>query len=357
MSHSTDTDTELKSALLKFPNLDIDAFMGKREEVELFWVSLQPFLLSHGYRLRPRYHPHWVPSWRGVKDFQGLHKYEDSRLPTKVNILDAVRVADGQKVVVKCVKASEIPLLQYLSSPPLSTDSRNRTVPILDILAMPNDETQALVIMPQLIEFFYLPFRRVGEVVEAFKQYIQGIEFMHEHNIAHRDACLFNLMMDASQLIPKGVYFNEWMTHDGVNYDFEWRERASVKSLQYYFIDFELSHRYPPGLKNIKDTGIYGQDRSVPERSLTVPYDPFKVDIYQIGNVLLNIIGRYNGLEPLLELGNAMTRKNPDDRPSPSEALKFLDRLDRHTLRRRIWKPRTTSSYRFHVKYFRAKYL
>ena len=33
--------------------------------------------------------------------------------------------------------------------------------------------------------------------------------------------------------------------------------------------------------------GIAGRDRDVPELSKNVPYDPFKVDIFTIGNVLL----------------------------------------------------------------------
>ncbi|KAJ7129950.1 hypothetical protein C8R46DRAFT_1142659, partial [Mycena filopes] len=30
---------------------------------EEWWVKQEPFLLSRGYALRPRYHPKWVPSW------------------------------------------------------------------------------------------------------------------------------------------------------------------------------------------------------------------------------------------------------------------------------------------------------
>ncbi|KIM88376.1 hypothetical protein PILCRDRAFT_255341 [Piloderma croceum F 1598] len=32
--------------------------------LEYFWVDHQPFLMSRGYRLRPRYDPKWVPSWK-----------------------------------------------------------------------------------------------------------------------------------------------------------------------------------------------------------------------------------------------------------------------------------------------------
>jgi hypothetical protein len=49
-------------------NLDISP-------VEQFWVDQQPFLLAHGYQLRLRYDPAWVPSWKqssekAVKDYE-----------------------------------------------------------------------------------------------------------------------------------------------------------------------------------------------------------------------------------------------------------------------------------------------
>lgn len=34
---------------------------------EHFWVDHQPFLLSRGYQLRPRYDPGWIPSWELYK--------------------------------------------------------------------------------------------------------------------------------------------------------------------------------------------------------------------------------------------------------------------------------------------------
>jgi hypothetical protein len=97
-------------------------------------------------------------------------------------------------------------------------------------------------------------------------------------------------MMDTSKVIPKGFHFAFWRSHDGVvTKRFEWRERWSVRPIQYYFIDFGLSCHYPAGLTNIRDLGIFGQDKTVPERSLTVPYDPFKLDIYQLGNVIIQV--------------------------------------------------------------------
>lgn len=42
----------------------------------MFWVDYQPFLLSRGYKLRPRYQPDWVPSW----GTQRITQEEDSLL-------------------------------------------------------------------------------------------------------------------------------------------------------------------------------------------------------------------------------------------------------------------------------------
>lgn len=36
----------------------------QRTEAEERWVSYQPYLLSKGYQLRPRYREDWVPSWK-----------------------------------------------------------------------------------------------------------------------------------------------------------------------------------------------------------------------------------------------------------------------------------------------------
>ncbi|GLB42440.1 putative expressed protein [Lyophyllum shimeji] len=276
-----------------------ELFEGELRKGELFWAAYQPFLLSRGYKLRPRYDPDWVPTWKKLgKPIERLYDYEDSITIEKGHVLDAVRVSDGRKVILKRVLTSteEIPIARYLSSEPLSSDPRNNAVPILDTILLPNDDSSALIVMPLLLPLYAIPFRRVGEFAEAVRQYLQGLEFMHEHNIAHRDPCEFNLMMDASELIPSGFHFLRQRTYDGINEWDEWRERGSCESLRYYFIDFGLSRRYSSNT-NVKDVGIWGQDRSYPERSSTVPYDPFKTDIYMLGNFILRQVAEHDGLE------------------------------------------------------------
>ena len=55
------------------PSLDEPADLRLLPYEEI-WVTLYPFLLSRGYKLRPRYHPEWIPSWTGDPDtFAAFH--------------------------------------------------------------------------------------------------------------------------------------------------------------------------------------------------------------------------------------------------------------------------------------------
>lgn len=132
-----------------------------------------------------------------------------------------------------------------------------------------------------LLPFDDLPFRRVGEVAEMFQQWLEGLEIMHEHNIAYRDACTYSLMMDFSRVVPSSFHFGRWRTVDGFH-PISWHDRSLVKPVKYFFNDFDLSLRYSSKRK-CRENGQIGQDRSVPEMSTpNIPYDPFKVDVYQL---------------------------------------------------------------------------
>ncbi len=91
-------------------------------------------------------------------------------------------------------------------------------------------------------------------------------------------------MMDASSLFPKG--------HHPVRLSFlpDTRTLAPQVSrkkghVKYYYVDFGISvHLETDSPKLV--TGGYGRDQDVPELSFHVPYDPFKVDIFILGNML-----------------------------------------------------------------------
>lgn len=87
-----------------------------------------------------------------------------------------------------------------------------------------------------------------------------------------------------SKLVPDGdiSFFRPGMKED-------WKsrvdcvQRRSVPGLRYYFIDFESSRYFAQDDPNPRCVGLVGQERNIPEMSETVPYNPFKTDIYQLG--------------------------------------------------------------------------
>ena len=104
------------------------------------------------------------------------------------------------------------------------------------------------------------------------------------------DACLLNLMMDESRVIPRGSHFGRTDSHDGVGYNLTWRHRCSVAPVDYYYIDFGLSGYFPNGKETAVRLGLVGQVKKVPDLSDNVPYNPFQVDIYQLGHTILKVI-------------------------------------------------------------------
>ena len=60
----------------------------------------------------------------------------------------------------------------------------------------------------------------------------------------------------------------------------------SVAGVRYYFADFGISVQVAEGEPQKSTVGALGRDREPPELSARIPYDPFKLDIFIIGNML-----------------------------------------------------------------------
>ncbi|KAJ7785633.1 hypothetical protein B0H16DRAFT_1295172, partial [Mycena metata] len=300
---------------------------------ELCWVEHQPFLLSRGYLLRPRFRPGWVPPWT----LPGAGRESDAGpsstliISQRPNVLDAVRLLDGTKVVLKRVRTwtSEIPVGVYLNRDP--EDPHNHTYRLLDIIPLADDNDFALIVMPFLRGFDSPIFRSVEEVAEAMRQFLQ-VSFslastinLHLHgDLRNR----LNLMMDATNIIPQGFHFSAPWSHTGFGNGVAWRSRSSIAPVDYYIINFGLSHYFPEGPEHARAVGKFGQDKTVPELSATVPYNPFKVDIYQLGNIFSDLNKKYPTLEDHFgALAAWMTRLNPDERPTAAQALSTFEAI------------------------------
>ena len=103
--------------------------------------------------------------------------------------------------------------------------------------------------------------------------------------LSHRDCSLKNILMDATHMYPLGFHPVEELFLDDIK-TLAPRISRLEAGVQYYFVDYGISSYFPPGSRRELVVGIAGRDRDVPELSNNVPYDPFKVDIFTIGNVL-----------------------------------------------------------------------
>ncbi|KAL1743040.1 hypothetical protein HDZ31DRAFT_41857 [Schizophyllum fasciatum] len=235
-------------------------------------------------------------------------------------VLDAVRLSDGERVVIRKAETwtDELPIYQHLAG--LPPDRRNRLAPVLDVLLLPDTDEDVLLILPFLREYYDPPFSRVEQVVQCLSRFMEALQFMHEQNIAHRDFCTHNLMMDASQILPTSHHFAApCLTPEG-HFGLTFRDRAVVPIPEYFVIDLGLAMYMPNGRHYV--LGVYGQDKTVPELSWEVPYDPFMVDIYQLGNVIVrDMLDIYDGLDFLRPLAERMVQRDPRSRPVISEAL------------------------------------
>jgi hypothetical protein len=90
-------------------------------------------------------------------------------------VLDAIRVKDGARVVLKRVPVPgrELNIALSLSSTEMRSDPRNHTVPIFDVVTLPDNKDNVLLVMPHLRIFNTPPFHCRGEVVEALRQFLQ----------------------------------------------------------------------------------------------------------------------------------------------------------------------------------------
>jgi hypothetical protein len=105
-----------------------------------------------------------------------------STVPTRTlhrqpgGVLDAIRISDGTKVVLKLVRTDrDVPILEDLNSPKLLADPRNHTVPLLAKILVPDREDVMWIVMPLLLlaQDYKHPFRYVSEVVEYTKQFLE----------------------------------------------------------------------------------------------------------------------------------------------------------------------------------------
>ncbi|KAA1478718.1 hypothetical protein DENSPDRAFT_830067 [Dentipellis sp. KUC8613] len=316
---------------------------------ERWWRNRQPMLQTRGYMLRPRFRPGWKPSWIDANDYPGGH--EDGVLKRgKIDHIDATRMSDGKLVHIKALvpfpttgkeNDEELDVALFFNSEPLRSDPRNHCVPVLDWWRVPEEKT-SFIVMPLLRVYNEPEFLTVGEAVDFFGQIMEGLVFMHENHVAHRDCCSVNVMMDPTNMYPKSYHPAE----TDMNRDLRGRAPHTTRTdsaPRYYLIDFGLSDRFDPQNGPPRSVKTQGADRSAPElnHSPLQLYDPFPTDVYYFGNLVRgDFLKRYRNLGFMDTLVAAMTMDDPQVRPTIHEVFTqfktLVGSLSRTQLRRRL---------------------
>ncbi|ELU36548.1 Pkinase domain-containing protein [Rhizoctonia solani AG-1 IA] len=372
-----------------FNDYDIVSSGNKRSGAEERWVSFQPHLLSKGYLLRPRYHPDWIPSWKttGLRaeycedSIDCMVWYTDHQIRQVMIKMLIPRQGEGENElpilqlfssaslkddpanhVVPCLETFPIPgdepghfivmpllgqydeirferiqeihdLLKQLfeaknaASPTLlhdllKGDPANHVVPCLDTFPIPGDELDHFIVMPLLGQYDEIPFKRIPEIHDLLKQLFEGLIFMHKHDVTH---CSANIMMDSRILYDEPFHPVDHNLSLDVQRMVYPRYSRLEKHIRYYFIDMGYAtwFRNPsePRLVTGKSARIMA-----PEQKQNTPYDPFLVDIYQLGMVIKqDIIPLNNALDFLKPLAEKMTLSDPSTRPTLIRAQESMN--------------------------------
>ncbi|KAG8785310.1 hypothetical protein FRC12_017748 [Ceratobasidium sp. 428] len=277
----------------------------QRSEAEDRWVSFQPYLLSKGYQLRPRYQPDWVPSWTITGD--NPFDCEDSADSIPLRTLDAMRLADKRQVVIKMIIPSkldregeeELQIIQHFSSPPHSDNPSNHAVPCLDSFPIPGMEDSMFYVMPLLSEYMEPPFCSLSDIHDFLVQVIEGLEFLHKNGVAHCDIASANIMMDASPLYDEPFHpFYQHRSLDGKRLILP-KYLRSQRPVRYYYIDFGYAKWFRDPNTPRSLVGTLAREPA-PEQMDGAAYDPFIADIFQLGAVLRRdvIPSRINPISP-----------------------------------------------------------
>lgn len=218
----------------------------------------------------------------------------------------------------------ELLITRMFSSGEAAKNTRNHCVPLLDVIKLPNSG-QRLMVMPFLRPFDNPRFQTFGEFVAFFTQVCEGLQFMHERNIAHRDCTENNIMFDPSGMYPNGFH----PTQINRSQDFRGRAKRHTRTRQpprYYLIDFGLSRQYAS--RDAFDEPLHGGDRSAPEHRHRDRCSPFQTDIYYLGNLVLQeFIRKYQGFEFMQDLASNMTHSDPAKRPLIEEVVASFSRI------------------------------
>ncbi|KAI0345529.1 hypothetical protein BDW22DRAFT_884508 [Trametopsis cervina] len=261
---------------------------------ETFWQSRRHFVEARGYLLNPLLQSQSVARLQTRRPLRVEYHASQKAL----DVIDATRLADGRRVVIKGVPtpSDELTTLASIHQGPSRTHPANHCVPILEVFEDTNDPELSYIAMPSLGRIRSSTFRNVGDVVHFTSQILLGLDFMHAHHVAHRDCSLKNIMVEQSESRahgPPSLSALPLLRHP--------YGPATLGLPRYYFVNFSRSVSQDPTKDNSEN--------------------PLANDIFLVGDMLRReFLTRYANVEflqPLIECMICSTLS----RTSASEAL------------------------------------
>jgi len=312
--------------------------------VEEAWSKREELFKARGYSFRPRLQKGWTPSW--VDTDKSALQSEDSHM-LRTHLVDAF-TDDGRVVCIKQVgrNEEEVRIARMLGSDESRPDPKNHCISVIEVIDDPEDDTKSYLVMPFLRSADNPPFDFVKEIIDFVDQILEGLVYLHEKGVAHRDCVMHNIMMDADAMYPDGFHpvktmhkrdFSGWATYIP----------RSVAGVRYYFADFGISVHIPEEETDRLVTGQLGRDQDPPELARHTPYDPFKLDIFIIGNMFKKEFqDKYTNVQFLGPLILWMTDMEPDRRPTAEAALREWSELRKSiSTVHGEWRPRPSDEH------------
>ncbi|KAJ3990954.1 hypothetical protein F5050DRAFT_1890410 [Lentinula boryana] len=307
------------------------------DESEEWWVGHFEYLRERGYMMRPRYRPGWKPSYDPKDIDEGMFA-EDGQIMFHSAIMDALRISDSLVVAMKRVSTGEDQIAALFSDDAHKSDSRNHCVRIIEALPVPGDDAEKILVMVWMREIMDPRFRTVGEAIQFLKEMVEGLQYMHQNNVAHRDCSKNNMAMEANAMYTRRYH----PVCPKKRYD--WSGRALHHSRtrcppRYYFIDFGQSRMYDPSQPRGAEYALKSGGYTPPEGLADTPCDPFSTDVFFLGNLIRTSFldgddymdePGISGFEFLRPLVKDMVADDPLKRPTMDEvAPRFFDIIDK----------------------------
>ncbi|KAJ3538571.1 hypothetical protein NMY22_g5106 [Coprinellus aureogranulatus] len=303
----------------------------RRLEIWTRWQSMLPFFASHGLHLyeyspgtgkeavppsQPKSsHSHAMP-WPWARNAYNREEDLEFSFLTTARVWPA-RDANGHEVIIRLASSGpsaseELNVFWRLNTPEARGDPRNHTLPVLGYL---NFNDLVFVVMPRWETVAHSPWApacSVLELLELAEVFYEGLEFLHEKRIAHRDIYTSNTVMDV--LVPLGEDVYNLRTPGAV---------------RYAYIDYNVSITFP------LDTDI---DALQTDRLMRGPIrdrglkpglcNPFKDDVICLTGMAQTMVRVIDNVVP--EIGSffdSILRCKYEEVPSAREALRSFREL------------------------------